>query len=468
MTIVTRFAPSPTGFLHIGSARTALFNYLFAQHFGGQFRVRIEDTDRVRSTPEAVEAIISGLKWLGLSWDKDIVMQFERYKRHQEIALEMLATGNAYLCYATPEELDDMRRVAALEGRPLRYDGRWRDRSSQDAPVGVKPVIRLKAPTTGETTLHDLIQGSISVANTTLDDMVLLRSDGTPTYMLAVVVDDYDMGITHVIRGDDHLTNTFRQLQIYYAMNWEPPQFAHIPLIHGADGAKLSKRHGALGVETYREMGFLPEALCNYLLRLGWSHGDDEIISRKQAISWFTLDHVGKSPARFDLVKLTNVNAHYLKEMEDTALVKAILPFLEQKRGRQLSSHEKERLLKGMSGLKVRAKTICELQESAFFYIAPLPFILEENAQFLITPDVLVWLEDLWNVLDKVTDWTEASLHETVKSFGEGKGIKLKDIAQPLRVALTGSLISPSLFEIMSILGKEETHHRIMSLVKIV
>ncbi|HQS83392.1 MAG: glutamate--tRNA ligase [Alphaproteobacteria bacterium 16-39-46] len=462
MTVVTRFAPSPTGFLHIGSARTALFNYLFARHFGGQFLLRIEDTDRVRSTPEAIEAIISGLKWLGLDWDHDPIFQFERYKRHQEVALEMVAKGHAYYCYATPEELEEMRTLAGIEGRPLRYDGRWRNRSQDEAPEGVKPVVRLKALETGETHLKDLVQGEITVSNTTLDDMVLLRSDGTPTYMLAVVVDDHDMGITHVIRGDDHLTNTFRQIQIYDAMGWERPQFAHIPLIHGPDGAKLSKRHGALGVEAYRDMGFLPEAMCNYLLRLGWSHGDDEIISEKQAIEWFNLDHVGRSPSRFDMAKLLNVNAHYLKEEDNAKLLGLILPFLEKTLGRDLLPFEKDRLLKGMEGLKVRSKTILELQEAAYFYVAPLPFSRDEKAQSVLTEAALILLKDLKTELEtSKISWTETPLHENIQAFVEKKELKLKDIAQPLRVALTGSLVSPGLFEVMEILGKEESLRRI-------
>ncbi|MBS0185372.1 MAG: glutamate--tRNA ligase [Proteobacteria bacterium] len=467
MTVVTRFAPSPTGFLHIGSARTALFNYLFARHFKGQFLLRIEDTDRVRSTPDAIEAIIAGLKWLGLQWDHDPIFQFERSKRHREVALEMVKKGQAYYCYATPEELDEMRKLAGIEGRPLRYDGRWRHRSQSEAPQDVKPVIRLKAPETGETHLKDLVQGEITVSNATLDDMVLLRSDGTPTYMLAVVVDDHDMGITHVIRGDDHLTNTFRQIQIYEGMGWKQPQFAHIPLIHGSDGAKLSKRHGALGVEAYRDMGFLSEALCNYLLRLGWSHGDDEIISEKQAIEWFNLDHVGRSPSRFDMAKLLNVNAHYLKETENVKLLTLILPFLEKKLKRDLLPFEKDRILKGMEGLKVRAKTLLELQEAAYFYIAPLPFSRDEKAQAVLTKEALELLKDLKTEFENLDIlWTENVLHENVQAFIEKKGLKLKDIAQPLRVALTGSLVSPGLFEVMEILGKEESMCRIENITK--
>ncbi|MBC7135504.1 MAG: glutamate--tRNA ligase, partial [Oceanibaculum nanhaiense] len=341
MTVVTRFAPSPTGFLHIGGGRTALFNWLYARHTGGKFLLRIEDTDRARSTEDAVQAIFDGLKWLGLDWDDEAVMQFARAGRHAEVAHELLAQGKAYRCYASPEELTAMREQAKAEGRPVRYDGRWRDRPDSDAPAGVAPVIRLKAPQTGQTIIQDMVQGEVTVANEQLDDFVLLRGDGTPTYMLSVVVDDHDMGITHVIRGDDHLNNAFRQTQLYQAMGWDVPHFAHIPLIHGPDGAKLSKRHGALGVEAYRDMGFLPEAMRNYLLRLGWGHGDEEIIPTDKAIEWFDLDAVGRSASRFDMAKLENLNAHYLREADDTRLATLILPMLEEKLGRPVDDSGK-------------------------------------------------------------------------------------------------------------------------------
>ena len=336
MTVVTRFAPSPTGFLHIGGARTALFNWLFARHHGGTFLLRIEDTDRARSTEAAVEAILDGLKWLELDWDGDAVSQFQRRDRHAEVAHQMMAAGHAYRCYASPEELEAMRAEQKAAGQPMRYDGRWRDRDPAEAPAGISPVIRLKAPQEGETVLADHVQGEVRVQNAQLDDMVLLRADGTPTYMLSVVVDDHDMNVTHVIRGDDHLTNTFRQIQIYRAMGWDLPQFAHIPLIHGADGAKLSKRHGALGVDAYRDMGYLPEAVRNYLLRLGWGHGDDEIISTEQAIEWFDLGGIGRSPSRFDFAKLDNLNAHYMRLADDARLVSLIVPLIEAKSGGQV------------------------------------------------------------------------------------------------------------------------------------
>lgn len=462
MSVVTRFAPSPTGFLHIGSARTALFNWLYARHFGGKFLLRVEDTDRLRSTDDAIRAIYSGLEWLEIDWDEEPVLQFSRRLRHVEVALEMINKGTAYYCYATPKELEEMREKAALEGRPMRYGGKWRDRDSTDAPSDVRPVIRLKAPQTGETHVADLVQGDVHISNSQLDDMVLLRSDGTPTYMLAVVVDDHDMGITHVIRGDDHLTNTFRQRQIYDAMGWTPPQFAHIPLIHGPDGAKLSKRHGALGVDAYRDMGFLPEAMRNYLLRLGWSHGDEEIISMENAIAWFNLDHVGRSPSRFDMAKLTNLNAYYMKEKKDSDLVALVSPGVELAKGYVLDEHEEERILKGMPGLKVRAKTLLDLQESAFFYVAPRPLVISNQAKSILTDDARGILRDLLQNLERSNFiWKAALLEEKIHAFAESKNVKLKDIAQPLRAALTGSLVSPGIFEVMEILGQEESLGRI-------
>lgn len=340
--VVVRFAPSPTGFLHIGGARTALFNWLFARRHGGRFLLRIEDTDRARSTPEAIAAILDGMGWLGLDWDGDETYQFARASRHAEVAFQLLEQGNAYKCFATPEELAELREQQRAARLPLRYDGRWRNRDPREAAEDAPFVIRLKAPTEGETVIEDRVQGRVTVQNSELDDMILLRSDGTPTYMLAVVVDDHDMGVTHVIRGDDHLNNAFRQLALIRAMGWLEPVYAHIPLIHGADGAKLSKRHGALGVDAYRdELGMLPEAVNNYLLRLGWGHGDDEIISREQAIQWFDLDHVGRSPARFDLKKLENVNGHYIREADDGRLADMIAPRVEREMGVALDGEQR-------------------------------------------------------------------------------------------------------------------------------
>ena len=457
MTVVTRFAPSPTGFLHIGGARTALFNWLYAKHHGGIFRLRIEDTDRQRSTKEAIEAIIDGLKWLGLNWDDETVFQFARAPRHAEVALQMLKQGKAYYCYCTPEELDQMREAAKAAGKPMRYDGRWRDRDPKDAPAGVKPVVRLKAPTSGETVVQDKVQGEVRVANEQLDDMVLLRSDGTPTYMHSVVVDDHDMGITHVIRGDDHLTNTFRQLQIYQAMGWAPPSFAHIPLIHGADGAKLSKRHGALGVEAYRDMGYLPEALRNYLLRLGWGHGDDEIISTEQAIQWFDLDAVGRGPSRFDFAKLDNLNGHYLRQTDDARLAQDVA----QRLGVSGDAAIEQRLAAGMGGLKARAKTLKELADNAKFYTLKRPLTPDDKARAQLTGDGSRVLKDLRTQLAAAPTWIAADLESLARTFAEAKGIKLGQVAQPLRAALSGATTSPPIFEVMQVLGRDETLGRI-------
>jgi glutamyl-tRNA synthetase len=459
MSVVTRFAPSPTGFLHIGGARTALFNWLFARHHGGKYLLRIEDTDRQRSTEAAIEAIFDGLHWLGLDADEPPIFQFARAGRHAEVARELLAKGHAYHCYASPEELEEMRTKAKAEGRPMRYDGRWRDRDPKEAPAGVKPVIRLKAPQEGETVIEDKVQGLVTVANAQLDDMVLLRGDGTPTYMLSVVVDDHDMGITHVIRGDDHLTNAFRQTQLYRACGWEAPAFAHIPLIHGPDGAKLSKRHGALGVEAYREMGYLPEALRNYLLRLGWAHGDDEIISTEQAIQWFDLDAVGRSPSRFDFAKLTNLNAHYLREAADERLVSDILPRLEAASG-PVDAAGRDRLRRGMPGLKARARTLVDLAQSAEFYLRKRPIQPDEKAAKLLTPEARARLARLGEAL-RPCDWRGSELEAAARRLAEETGMKLGDLAQPLRAAVTGSTVSPPVFEVLEVLGREEALARI-------
>jgi len=464
MTIVTRFAPSPTGFLHIGSARTALFNLLFARHHGGRFLLRIEDTDRARSTQEAVDAIYAGLEWLDLRWDGDPISQFSRARRHAGAARALLEVDKAYLCYATPEELAEMREKARAEGRSVRYDGRWRDRDPADAPSGVPPVIRFKAPRQGETRIADLVQGEVTVANEELDDMVLLRADGTPTYMLAVVVDDHDMGITHVIRGDDHFTNTFRQYQLFKAFGWQTPEFAHVPLIHGADGAKLSKRHGALGVEAYREQGFLPEAMCNYLLRLGWSHGDDEIISREQAIQWFDLDGVGRSPSRFDMSRLTSINAHYLRRTEDRRLADLVLERLSKKLDGKLAASAADRIIRGMASLKERAKTIEELSENAAFYAREGTIPIGDKAARLLNVQSKGYLADLKNLLGGFADWNAEALEDAVRAYAEARsdqGLKLGTVAQPLRAALTGSAASPPIFEVMEVLGRDESLARL-------
>ena len=464
MTVVTRFAPSPTGYLHIGGARTALFNWLFAKHHGGKYLLRIEDTDRARSTEPAIAAILDGLSWLGLPWDGEVTYQFSRAARHAEVALEMLAKGHAYHCYASPQELDEMRAAQKAAGKPMRYDGRWRDRDPKEAPAGVKPVVRLKAPQTGQTVIKDAVQGEVTVENAQLDDMILLRADGTPTYMLAVVVDDHDMGVTHVIRGDDHLNNAFRQLQIIRAMGWPEPVYAHIPLIHGPDGAKLSKRHGALGVDAYRDMGFLPAALRNYLLRLGWGHGDDEIISTAQAIEWFDLDGVGRAASRFDMAKLTNLNAHYLRETPDAELLPLVLPRIEEKLG-TVDAAGRERIVQGLSGVKPRARTLIELADGLAFYARTgAPPIADDKARALLTPDARAVMAKLAPALEpRASDWSEKALEEAVRGFAEANGLKLGQVAQPLRVALTGSTASPGIFEVLAVLGPAESKVRLLA-----
>ena len=459
--VVTRFAPSPTGFLHIGGARTALFNWLFARHHGGAFRLRVEDTDRKRSTEEAIEAILDGLRWLGLAWDGAAVHQFAGAAHHAEVARGLLDAGKAYHCYCTREELQEMRERARAEGRSPRYDGRWRDRDPAQAPPGVPPVVRLKAPREGETTIDDLVQGSVTVANDQLDDMVLLRADGTPTYMLSVVVDDHDMAVSHVIRGDDHLTNAFRQTQLFEALGWPRPEFAHIPLIHGPDGAKLSKRHGALGVEAYRELGYLPEALRNYLLRLGWAHGDDEVISTEQAIAWFDLGGVGRAPARFDFAKLDSLNGHYIRAAADAELAEMVAERLKETTGQVPDARARERLLRAMPGLKLRAKTVNELSENAAVYVASRPLELSGKAAKLLPEEGRARLGRLRVLLEDLDDWSEAALEARVRTFAETEDCKLGQIAQPLRAALSGSHASPGIFEVMAVLGRSESLGRI-------
>lgn len=458
---VVRFAPSPTGFLHIGSARTALFNWLYAKRHGGTFLLRIEDTDRERSTEASVQTILDGMTWLGLDWQGEAVSQYARRERHAEVARQMVAAGKAYYCYASPEELTEMRAAQAASGQPQRYDGRWRDRDPAEAPAGVKPAIRLKAPVTGETVVTDAVKGSITVQNTQLDDMVLLRSDGVPTYMHAVVVDDHDMGITHVIRGDDHMTNTFRQVQIYHAMGWEVPVFAHLPMILGPDGAKLSKRHGAPAVSDYRDRGYLPEALRNYLLRLCWSHGDDEIITDAQAAEWFDFEHIGASPARFDFTKLDSVNAHYLRLRPDAELADLVAPLLAAKLGAAVSESSRALLVRAMPDLKPRAKNIVELANAAAFYVMPRPLPLDDSAKKILTPDAKALLAALQPHIATLTPFTGAALEELCRNVATAQNLKLGALAQPLRAALTGSGTSPPIFGAAEILGKDETLGRV-------
>lgn len=461
MTVATRFAPSPTGFLHIGGARTALFNYLYARHTGGKYLLRIEDTDRARSTEEAVSAILGGLAWLGLSGDEPPVFQHAGIERHAEVARELLAQGRAYCCYCSPEELQEMRSEAQKKGRTALYDGRWRDRDPVDAPSGINPVVRLKTPLEGETVIEDLVQGRVTVQNSQIDDFILLRADGTPTYMHSVVVDDNDMGITHVIRGDDHLNNAFRQVQLFQAMGWTVPAFAHIPLIHGQDGAKLSKRHGALGVEAYRDMGYLADALCNYLLRLGWGHGDNEVIDREQSIEWFDLGRVGRSPSRFDIAKLDNLNGHYLRETPDEQIGDLVIARLEGRPGLRLDDAARARIIQGLSGVKARAKTLVDLAGGAAFYAATLPLTMNDKAAALLTDDARRLMAGLFEALSLVDDWTEETLEDVVRRHAKTNQVKLGAVAQPLRAALTGSNASPGIFEVLSILGRAEGCARI-------
>ncbi len=465
-TVATRFAPSPTGFLHIGGARTALFNWLYARGRGGRMLLRIEDTDRERSTKAAIDAILDGLDWLGLGWDGDALYQSTRVDRHREAVEELLAAGRAYRCYATPEELDKMREDARREGRARLYDGRWRDRDPSEAPPGVKPAIRLKAPLEGETAIEDAVQGRVVWQNKDLDDLVLLRSDGTPTYMLAVVVDDHDMGITDIIRGDDHLTNAARQTQIYEALSWPVPAMAHIPLIHGPDGSKLSKRHGALGVDAYRAMGYLPAAMRNYLVRLGWSHGDQELFSTEEMIAAFDLAHVGRSPARFDFAKLENLNGHYLRQTGDAELVAEIerlLPHVAS--GAQLTAKMnatlRAQLIAAMPALKERAKTLVELIDSAHYIYADRPLALDAKAAGLLTPEARTMIGELVPVLENVEPWITSNLEEVVRSFAEASARKLGAVAQPLRAALTGRTTSPGIFDVLAVLGKDESLARL-------
>jgi glutamyl-tRNA synthetase len=490
--VVTRFAPSPTGFLHIGSARTALFNWLYAHHTGGKFLLRIEDTDRARSTQAAIDAIIDGLKWLEIDWEGEPWHQFSMAERHKEVARQLVEEGKAYRCYSTPEELAAMRERAMKEGRAPGYDGAWRDRPRKDWPKDAPYAVRLKAPREGETVVEDRVQGRVTWRNKDLDDMVLLRSDGTPTYMLAVVVDDHDMGITHIIRGDDHLTNAARQTQIFKAMGWDVPSFSHIPLIHGADGAKLSKRHGALGVEAYRAMGYLPAAMRNYLARLGWSHGDDEIFSTGQAIEWFDLDAIGRSPSRFDFAKLENLNGHYIRQTPDAELfeiIKKTLPYLEKNRSfaAQITDLGWLRLKAALPGLKERAKTFTELIDNAGFVLpqivgnvtaverpdtltatatlsgpnTPVRIEVDEKAAKLLEGDARKHLAALHERFAKLDAWEPDALEAATRAYAEEAGVKLGGVAQPLRAALTGRTTSPPIFNVLSVLGREESLARI-------
>jgi glutamyl-tRNA synthetase len=458
---VTRFAPSPTGYLHIGGARTALFNWLFARHHGGKFLLRIEDTDKKRSTQDAIDAIFAGLEWLGLDWDGDAVFQSARLERHSEVVQQLLDSGKAYKCYASPQELQALRQAQKEAGKPIGYDGRWRDRSDDEAPEGVAPAIRFKAPQTGDTVIDDLVQGRVTVPNETLDDMVLLRADGTPTYMLSVAVDDHDMGVTHALRGDDHLTNAFRQSQLFYALGWTPPAFGHVPLIHGPDGAKLSKRHGALGVEAYRDMGYLPEAMRNYLLRLGWSHGDEELIETERAIELFNTQAIGRGPSRLDLAKLDHVNAHYLKACPADTLAALSQPFLEAHLERALNDAEITTWQKAVEPLKERSKTLLDVAKGGAFFVANRPIPLEEKAKTILgkaDKNIILCLQE---TLQAAPDWSLETIEGCVKTTAQTLDLGFGKVAQPLRAAVCGQMASPALYDVLYILGKDETLARL-------
>ena len=464
--VVTRFAPSPTGYLHIGGARTALFNWAYAKKHGGRMLLRIEDTDRERSTAPAVDAIIAGLTWLGLDWAGEPVSQYGRVLRHREVAELLLAQGKAYRCFCSPKELDEMRARAEAVKRPIRYDGTWRDRDPAEAPAGVKPAIRFRSPDDGETVVEDAVQGRVAIPNKDLDDLIVLRSDGNPTYNLSVVVDDHDMGVTHIIRGVDHLTNAARQTQIYQAMGWRVPHMSHIPLIHGPDGAKLSKRHGALGVEAYRAMGYLPDAMRNYLARLGWSHGDEEIFSTDQLVEWFNLESIGKSAARFDFAKLENLNGHYIRHTPDASLLAQFLDFLLHAEGgtamlAKIDEAMKAKLLRAMPGLKERAKTLVELQNGMQFLFAERPLALDDKAAQIMKDGGADAVSGLLPILDGASDWTAPTLEAAVKAHAEAQGVKLGKLAQPLRAALTGASTSPGIFDVLEVLGRDESLGRL-------
>ncbi|VVT16532.1 glutamate--tRNA ligase [Erythrobacter sp. EC-HK427] len=457
--VVTRFAPSPTGFLHIGNARTGLFSWLYARHFGGKALLRIEDTDKARSTQEAIDVILEGLAWLGLDFDGETVYQSERAGRHAEVAQKLLDAGKAYKCFATPEELTEMREAQRAAKQPMRYDGRWRDRDPAEAPAGAPFTIRIKTPEVGETVIEDAVQGRVKVDNREIDDFILLRADGSPTYMLAVVVDDMDMGCTHIIRGDDHLNNAFRQLQVIRAMQgiedgWEEPVYAHIPLIHGNDGAKLSKRHGALGVRDYRDMGILPETMFNYLLRLGWGHGDQEEFSMEEAIALFDITAVGKGPSRFDMKKLLSMNGNYIRAADDARLAAIAAEILGEKADVAL-------LTQAMPVLKTRARDMNELADGAAFLFKTLPFAMDEQAAALLDDEARIRLSAILARLQGETYWTIEALEANLKVYAEELGLGLGKLAQPLRAALTGQTTSPGIFDVLVLLGREESLARI-------
>lgn len=462
MSVVTRFAPSPTGFLHIGGARTALFNWLFARGRGGKFLLRIEDTDRARSTPDATEAILSGLTWLGLDWDGEPVSQFEQAKRHADVAGEMLANGTAYKCFSTQEEIAEFREQAKADGKSTLFQSPWRDVPASDHP-DLPFVVRLKTPTDGETTIADAVQGQVTWQNAQLDDMILLRSDGTPTYMHAVVVDDHDMRVTHVIRGDDHLANAARQSLVYDALGWDKPTFAHIPLIHGPDGKKLSKRHGSLGVEEYAAMGYIPAGLRNYLARLGWSHGDEEVFTTDQAKEWFDLEGIGKAPARLDFKKMDHINVQHIAMSDDDQLLADLEHYLGLTGRPPLSASQRDILASALYCVKDRAKTLEELWAKSQFALQKSPIEFDERAENSLDQATRSMLRELTPHLQNAS-WDREPLEAVVAEFAEAKELKMGKIAAPLRAAISGSAASPSVFDMMMVIGRDETLARIKDL----
>lgn len=457
--VVTRFAPSPTGFLHIGGARTALFNWLFARGHNGTFLLRIEDTDRARSTPEATQAILDGLAWLGLDHDGDVISQFERADRHAEVARQLLAEGKAYKCFATQDEIAAFRKAARAEGKSTLYRSPWRDADPATHP-DTPYVVRIKAPQGGQTVIHDQVQGDVTIRNDQLDDMVLLRGDGTPVYMLAVVVDDHDMGVTHVIRGDDHLNNAARQMMIYDAMGWDVPVWAHIPLIHGEDGKKLSKRHGALGAQEYQAMGYPAAGMRNYLARLGWSHGDDEFFTDAQAKEWFDLGGIGKSPARFDLRKLENLCGQHMAQADDAALQQEIIAYLDAAGLPPLTDAQADGLLAALPYVKDRSKTFPELLDKSHFILTERPIVPDEKARKALDPVSCGILAQLTPHLQSVT-WDRDSLEVVLNDFAASRDTKFGKLAGPLRAALAGRAVTPSVFDMMLVLGRDATLARL-------
>ena len=466
MKIVTRFAPSPTGNLHIGSARTALFNWLFAKNTKGKFLLRIEDTDKARSTEDSINKILDGLKWLDLKWDDEIIYQSKNQKRHAEIANELLDKGLAYKCFCSENDLNKMREEAKILKKPFRYNRMWRDKDPNDAPKDVNPVIRIKAPTKNETVINDIIQGTIKVSNEEMDDFIIMRSDKTPTYMLSVVVDDHDMNVNHIVRGHDHLTNTFRQNIIYDAMKWNKPKTAHIPLILGSDGSKMSKRHGAIDVEEYKNKGILSNALINYMLRLGWSHGDDEIISLENAIKWFSLEKMGKSPAKFDYDKLISVNSHYILELKNDEIIKFLKSYYDKKYNIKLDTASIDRLNLGLNDIKSRSRDLNQLAEMSLFYCTKFPLTISKKAEKYIKKVDKGMFKELLIVLENIeNDFKKQKIEEIIAKFLTEKGLKLSDIIQYIRAMITGLDVSPRIYDIMEILGYQEMKKRIENFI---